>query len=470
MEKIGVLVVSYGARAVAMVDAFKRSINYDVKIFVADKQRNPFNVSKAERHTVIPDLNIDDICRFGQEHKDRIDFGIVGPERPIIDGVRNLVEERTGIPMICPTKEYAIEASKVAQRLLFERVAPEANPAFKVFDPKEYKNDGQVRKAVYSWLDELGDRAVVKPDRPATGKGVGVSGDHFTNREQLFQHFLANLQHGSVIIEEKIEGEESSFQAFCDGKHLVPLPETRDYKRAFVNDEGPNTGGMGAYKDVGDLLPFMRETDRAREIEIVSRIFENWRAVDSEALRGMPFYTAFMHTGKGPKILENNSRPGDPEIINILPIIKDDFVDVCFKILEGNLTRIELEKSASVAIYKVPPSYGGYMETRPDLVRIRETERPIDLASTYDVAKKYGDSIRFYPASIELRNGGLYALKSRAISVVGVSESIETARQIAVEGIETVKGGALWFRKDIGSREHIGKSMKHLEELRRLQQ
>ncbi len=468
MEKVGVLVVSYGARAAAMVDTFKRSTNYDVEVFVADKQRNPFNVSKAERHIVIPDLNIDDICRFAQEHKDRIDFGIVGPEKPIVDGVRNLVEKHAGIRMICPTKEYAIEASKVAQRLLFERIVPEANPAFKVFDPNEYKSKAQVRKVVYSWLDELEDKAVVKPDRPAAGKGVGVWGDHFLNREQLFQHFLANLQHGSVIIEEKIEGEESSFQAFCDGEHLVPLPDTRDYKRAFENDEGPNTGGMGAYKDTEDTLPFMNETDRAREMSIVSEILESWKTVDSEALRGMPFYTAFMHTGKGPKILENNSRPGDPEIINVLPVIKDDFVDVCFRILEGSLTRIELEKSATVTIYKVPPNYGGYMGARPDMTKTREAETPIDLASTYDVNRKYGDDVRFYPASIELRDGGLYALKSRTIAVVGVGESIEAARAIAIEGIEAVRGGTLRYRTDIASNAHIEKSIRHIEELRRL--
>jgi len=93
-----------------------------------------------------------------------------------------------------------------------------------------------VRKNLYAWLDELDNKVAVKPDNPAAGKGVGVWGDHFNTREQVFEHFLANYEYGPVIIEEKIEGEESSFQAFCDGKHLVPLPETRDYKRAFDDD------------------------------------------------------------------------------------------------------------------------------------------------------------------------------------------------------------------------------------------
>ena len=467
MEKVGVLVVSYGSREAAMVDAFARSQNYLVEIYVADKQRNPFNVKKAAKHVVIPDLNIREICKFTETNKDKIDFGIVGPEKPIIEGIRDLVEEQTNIPIICPTKKHAIEASKVQQRLLFQEIVSEANPRFKIFNPKDYKNQEEVKRAVYEWLDELENKAVVKPDQPAAGKGVGVWGDHFTSREQLFEHFMANFQHGAVVIEEKIEGEELSFQAFCDGKHLVFLPDTRDYKRAFDDDQGPNTGGMGSYKNVGDVLPFLTDAIRAKEIEIVNRIFEKWKKNANAELRGMPFYMAFMHAGKETKILENNSRAGDPEIINILPVLKDDFVDVCFKMLEGNLTRIEIEKAASVVTYKAPPNYGGYMDTFPQHVDKDEIGKPVDLAKAYELTKKYGDKIRVYPAAMELRNDETYALTSRAVCVVGVGENIEEARQVSLEGIKAIKGGALWHRTDIASKQHIEKSIRHMEELRR---
>jgi phosphoribosylamine-glycine ligase len=110
-----------------------------VELYVADKQLNPFNVKKAAKHVVIPDLNVEKICRFAEANKDKIDFGIVGPEKPIIEGVRDLVEKRAGIPMICPTKEYAIEASKVQQRLLFQETVPEVNPRFKIFNPKDFR-------------------------------------------------------------------------------------------------------------------------------------------------------------------------------------------------------------------------------------------------------------------------------------------------------------------------------------------
>ena len=468
MERIGVLVVSYGAREAAIVDAFTRSPNYEVKLYVADKQRNPFNMEKAAKHVVIPNLGAEDIAKFAERNKDRIDFAIVGPEKPIISGIRDLVEQRTNIPVICPKKEFAIEASKVQQRLLFQEITPRANPRFKVFRPEEYKETGEVKRAVYNWLDQLENKAVVKPDKPSAGKGVGVWGDHFSTREQLFEHFMSNFQYGVVIIEEKIVGEESSFQALCDGKNLIPLPDTRDYKRAFDGDRGPNTGGMGSYKASGDELPFLTATERENEITIAKSIFEKWKSKigDDSALRGVPLYLAFMHTGKGVKILENNSRPGDPEIINILPLLKEDFVDICFKIIAGNLNRVDLEEMATVLTYKVPPSYGGYADVFPNTVNITAANTPIELSKACGLVTKYGNRIRIYPASVETRNSQIYALKSRAVGVLGIGKDIEEARQISLEGAQAIKGGSLWNRSDIASKEHIENSVDHMERLR----
>jgi phosphoribosylamine---glycine ligase len=468
MDKIGVLVVSYGAREAAMVDALSRSKKYKVELYIADKQRNPFNVEKATKHVVIPDLNIDAICKFAQANEANLDFAIVGPEKPIIEGARDQIEMQTGIPVICPKQEYAIEVSKVQQRLLFEEIAPEANPRFKVFDPKEFKSTEDAKKAVYKWLDELNNQAVVKPDRPTAGKGVGVWGDHFATREQLFEHFMSNFQYGTVIIEEKIDGEESSFMAFCDGKHLAVLPDTRDHKRAFDDDKGPNTGGMGSYKDTKDYLPFMTKTDRETELAIAQKIFKEWSAKipDGTALRGVPLYLAFMHTTGGPKILENNSRPGDPEIINILPVLKEDFVDICYGMIEGNLSRVEVEKVATVLTYKVPPSYGGYADVFPSKVNMTEADTPVDLSAAYTLSKKFGDRIRVYPGSMELKDGKTYALKSRVVGVLGVGESVEEARQVSLEGINAIKGGGLWSRSDVASEQTIEKSIRHMKQLR----
>jgi phosphoribosylamine---glycine ligase len=467
MEKIGVLVVSYGAREVAMADALLRSKKYQVELYVADKQCNPFNAEKAVKHRVIPSLDIEEICKFAEENKEKLDFVMVGSEKPIIEGIRDLIEKKTGIPVICPTKEYAIEESKIAQRILFEEIAPEANPRFKIFDPANYAGRDS-RSDVYKWLDELDNQAVVKPDKPALGKGVGVWGDHFANREQLFEHFMSNFKYGSVIIEEKIDGEESSCMGFCDGKHFIPLPDTRDYKRAFDDDKGPNTGGMGSYKDIVDYLPFLTSSEREQELALANRIFRGWKTkiIDDTALRGVPLYLAFMHTGKGIKILEINSRPGDPEIMNLLPIIKDDFVDVCLKMVNGNLNDVAMEKSATVLTYKVPADYGGYADAFPDKTNKQAINSAIDLAKATGLVKKFGDKIRIYPGSMELREGKNYALKSRAIGILGIGGSIEEARQISQEGAKAITGGALWNRTDVASKQHIAKSIRHMEQLR----
>jgi phosphoribosylamine--glycine ligase len=468
MEKIGVLLVSYGAREVAMADALLRSKKYQVELYVADKQCNPFNAEHATKHKVIPTLDIEEICKFAEANKDKLDFVMVGSEKPIIEGIRDLIEKRTGIPVICPKQEYAIEVSKIAQRMLFEEIAPEANPRFKIFHPADYKGKN-VRSAVYQWLNELDNQAVVKPDKPASGKGVGVWGDHFANREQLFEHFMSNFQYGSVIIEEKIDGEESSCMGVCDGKHFIPLPDTRDYKRAFDDDKGPNTGGMGSYKDVVDWLPFLTAAEREQELTLANKVFKGWKAKikDDSALRGVPLYLAFMHTGKGIKILEINSRPGDPEIINLLPIIKDDFIDVCLKMAQGNLTSVELEKVATVLTYKVPSDYGGYADVFPNQVDKAAVNMPVDLTKAQSLSKKYGNNIRIYPGSMETRGGKNYALKSRAIGILGIGGSIEEARQISQEGAKAITGGALWNRTDVAAKPHIQKSVNHMEKLRR---
>ncbi len=468
MEKVGILVVSYGSREAAMIDAFSRSENYSTEIYVADRQKNPFNIERAAEHIVIPDLNLKKICEFAEKRKERIDFGIVGPEKPIIEGIRDFIEKETSIPIICPTKKYALEESKIAQRHLFQEVVPGVNPKFKVFNPRDYGDIDSVKKDVFEWLNELDNQVAVKPNRPVAGKGVGIWGDHFSTREQLFDHFRSNYKHGSVIIEEKVEGEESSFQAFCDGKHLVPLPETRDYKRAFEDDLGPNTGGMGSYKDVSDWLPFMTRTDKEQEIEIAKKIFEALRSnTSNQELLGIPLYLAFIHTKKGPKILENNSRPGDPEMQNILPILKDDFVDVCLKMLEGNLTRVRIEKKATVVVYKVPISYGGFKDIFPEKAGAEEAKTPLDLGKAYNLAKKNNSGIRIYPGSVEIREDKrVYALASRAVCAVGSGEDIARARENSLKGMEAIRGGALWYRNDIASSKHISKSIEHMKKLR----
>lgn len=457
---VGILGISYGSRFACMADSLSRS-GHGVKLFIADKQGNPYNVKKADEtggeHVVIPDLNVEDITKFAKRHENEIDFGVLGPEAPGMNGIRDRIEKETKIKMICPTAEYFIERSKVEQRRLIEKIVPKANPRFKVFDPSNYSSKSEVKKDVCKWLDEIGDEVAVKPDAPATGKGVGVWGDHFTSRESLFEnYFLPNFEKGPVIVEEKLEGEEFSLQFISDGEHLVPTPAVRDYKRAFDWDLGPNTGGMGSYKDRGDLLPFMKESDWRESLEIGEKIHEGLRGTGKNPrVRGVQ-YMAYIITKNGVKVLEVNSRWGDPEVMNILPILRGDFVDVCFKSLDGNLRRLDFENKATVVTYAVPLGYGGYASY--------SGPKKVDLSQAEKLKEKYRDNLRIYPGAMELRDGETHALKSRAVAMVGISNTLEEAREISMEGIRKIDG-PLRHRGDIALPEYINRSKKHMEKL-----
>jgi len=138
---------------------------------------------------------------------------------------------------------------------------------------------------------------------------------------------------------------------------------------------------MGSYKSADNWLPFMTQREWDAEVEMANRLFHGLKGPGSNpGLRGIPFYLAFMHTEHGLKILENNSRPGDPEIQNILPVLKEDFVDLCLRMIEGALTKVELEHQATVVTYKVPPTYGG---------KVKEFlgDRRVDLSKAYRLSQ-----------------------------------------------------------------------------------
>jgi len=458
---VGVLGISYGSRFACIADTLARS-GQKVKLFITDKQLNPFNLRLCQltggEHVVIPGLEVPKIVEFAKTHENEIDFGILGPEGPGIAGLRDAIENQTRIRMICPTQRYFIERSKVEQRELMERAIPKANPKFRVFDSALLKSEEEAREEFYRWLDEIGEEVAIKPDAPATGKGVGVWGDHFRSREEAFREFfLPNLRKGKVIVEEKIEGEEFSLQFLTDGRNLIPTPAVRDYKRAFDWDLGSNTGGMGSYKDVGNLLPFMTQRDWEEAVEIGERIHSALQGGESRPeVRGV-MYMAYIIGKGGVKVLEINSRWGDPEVMNILPLLKQDFVEVCFRWLEGRLTRLEFEELASVVVYATPLSYGGYTTyTGP---------AKVDLTGAEKLREEIGDRLRIYPGSMELRENGCYALGSRTVACVGIGEDLEKAREIAYSAVRRIDG-PLRHREDVGLPEYIRRSVERVRRLR----
>lgn len=462
MDRVGVLVVSKCLSAAAMVDAISRSEKYRPEFFVVEKQRNPFNVQRAKVHVVIPDLAVADVVRAAGKFMNRVAFGLTDTEDFVVAGGRDALERETGIPMICVSKEYALEGSKAAQRRLFDSIFREANPKYRIFDPKDYSG---TQAAVADFRKAAGDLgpAVIKPDAPARGAGVGVWGSDFSTDEEAAQFFLNALSKGSVVVEEKVEGEESSFHAFSDGRHFVPAPLSRDYKRSLDGNRGPLTGGMGSYRGPDARLPFIRESDWSRLVQAEERAFRLWKGRGlNPGLRGIVLYDAIMHTGGGFKVLERNSRGGNTELINLLTTITDDFVDVCYRMLDGSLKGIRFGRTASVVTCAVPASYG-------TAAPAPAADEAIDLSGAYGLSEGSRGRVRVFPMDMRIEGGECLLGRSRSVAVVGLGSTLEGARRASLRGAESLAGPVRW-RKDIASSSDLRRSRDHLRSLRRFAQ
>jgi len=170
-----------------------------------------------------------------------------------------------------------------------------------------------------------------------------VQGDHFQTKDEAIERCREILEkHPSLIIEEKFEGEEFSLQCLCDGMTVVATPPVQDHKRRFVGDRGPNTGGMGSYSLEDHSLPFLKDKDVAEGLAITQKVAEAIHQETGEYYKGV-MYGGFIVTRDGVRLLEYNARFGDPEAMNILPLLKTDFVDICKAIINGTLKDLDVE-------------------------------------------------------------------------------------------------------------------------------
>jgi phosphoribosylamine--glycine ligase len=372
------------------------------------------------------------------------------------------VEKESGVPMLCVTKQFAVEASKADQRLLFERICPEANPRYKVFDPKEYPNESEAVAVLRGLAKELTEGFVIKPDAPARGAGVGVSGKDFRTEEEAVAFFRNVYSKGRVVVEERIEGEESSFHAFSDGRHFVAAPLTRDYKRALDGDRGKLTGGMGSYRGPKDVLPFLPPSEWDKVVSLEREAFEKWKGRGSNpGLRGIVLYDALMHTRGGFKILERNSRGGNTEQICLLTTMLDDYIDVCFRMVDGNLKGIRFSSKASVVTCAVPLGYG---TGGPQA----SGEEAVNLDRAVALEKRHAGDLRVFPMDLrlDLVAGKTLMGTSRSVAVAGIASSIEEAHEISVHGVRSL-GEQFRHRDDVGSSADIARSREHLRAIRK---
>ncbi len=435
-----VLLVGSGAREHALAQALCQ--NPEVELHAAMPHANPGIKELAEGSAICHMDDVQAILSFAKTVSPEL--AVFGPETPLVAGAADALLE-SGIPCFGPTKALAqIEGSKGFCRQLLAKHSIAGNPAFRSFSTADGLED---------YINSLGP-CVVKADGLAGGKGVKVWGDHLKNSADALKFARLVIASGSpVVVEEKLEGEEFSLMSISDGRTLVDCPAVQDHKRAFENDTGPNTGGMGSYSMPDHSLPFLNAGDLEQAHAITEKVMN---ALGKDA--GVPYrgvlYGGFMATAGGVKLLEYNCRFGDPEAMNVLGVLQSDFSQAALAAAQGRLHEVEVSflPQATVCRYLVPQGY-------PDSPA-KGTEIAID------IQRLNASGGRLYYASVEERAGKLVAFGSRAIALLGRGKTLEEARQKAAAAASCVSGD-LFSRPDIASDAAIQKRVGHMAALRK---
>ena len=359
-----------------------------------------------------------------QEH---IAITVVGPEAPLAAGIVDIFRER-GLKIFGPTKKAAqLESSKDFAKAFMKRHGiPTA--AYQSFSDA---------KAAHDYIDQQGAPIVIKADGLAAGKGVVVA---MTLKEahDAVDMMLSDNHFGDagarVVIEEFLEGEEASFIVMVDGKNILPLATSQDHKRLMDNDEGPNTGGMGAYSPAPIVTPQLHARVM-REIILPT--------VQGMAKDGIP-YTGFLYAGLmidaegNPKTLEFNCRMGDPETQPIMVRLKTDLVKVMEHAVEGTLDQIELQWDRRTALGVVMAA-----------ANYPESPRKGDVIK--GIPAETDDSVTFHAGSV-LENDQLKTAGGRVLCVVGLGGTVRVAHKAAYEALDKIHFDGMQFRRDIGWR------------------
>ena len=433
-----ILLLGSGAREHAIARALACSPqNPAIACLAANK--NPGIQKLAEQFKVGSISDPKSVVSFAQKCCAKL--AIIGPEAPLEAGVADALWN-AGIPTVGPKKAHAqIETSKGFTRDLLEKYNIPGGPLYRRFDSLD---------GVAEFLEELGEYYVVKYDGLMGGKGVKVSGDHLHSHDEALDYCTELVNRGgSFVVEEKLIGEEFSLMSFCDGEHLAHMPPVQDHKRAYEGDEGPNTGGMGSYSDADHSLPFLTDDDISHAQQINETTAQALKKEFSEGYKGV-LYGGFIATADGVKLIEYNARLGDPEAMNVLPLLESDFVEVCHGIVNGNLDErnVSFSRRATVCKYAVPEGY-------PDSPVKGE---PIDVSSVTDTSQ-------LYYASVDMKDGTLIEAGSRTVAYVGIAGSLVKAEAKAGAEISKVRG-PLFHRTDIGTTELIQKRVEHMQTLR----
>lgn len=418
---MNILLIGSGGREHALAWSLSASPLCD-RLFIA-----PGNPGTAQHGTNVA-LDVADhaaLIEFCREQK--IDFVMVGPEAPLVAG---LVDDLTaaGIKAFGPSRAAAqLEGSKAFTKdLCAEFNIPTA--AYRRF------TDAETAK---TYIRSYGVPIVVKADGLAAGKGVVVA-TSFEDAEAAIDMMIGGGlgQAGAeVVIEAFLEGEEASFFALCDGNTALPFGTAQDHKRAFDGDEGPNTGGMGAYSPAAVLTPELQ----ARTMrEIIEPTLAGMRA------RGTPYtgilYAGLMLTKDGPQLIEYNARFGDPETQVLLPRLKSDLVTALMAAVDGVLDSISLQwkDESALTVVMAAKGYPGAFEKGSEIRGIPAAEAIEDVIVFHAGTRQDGETIR--------ANGG------RVLNVTATGGTITQAQKRAYEAVARIDWPEGFCRRDIGWR------------------
>jgi phosphoribosylamine--glycine ligase len=440
-----VLLISSAARGHAIADALARSASQPEIISVCSAANPGIDALATEQH-VLPVTQLDAIVDIAKATKP--DFAFIGPEDPIALGMTDALAAE-GIQCVAPTKDHArIESSKGFARELMEHHGIDASPKYRVFTTPDFQTIQQYIE------QELNGQYVIKYDALKGGKGVKVSGEHLASIEEGVAYAVECVNEcGQVVVEEKLVGVEFSLISFVSGSQVVDTPAIQDHKRAYEGDTGPNTGGMGTYSDANHSLPFLSESDLARAKEINRAVAQALMETNGSPFTGL-LYGGFIAVKDGVRVIEYNARFGDPEALNILPLLTSDFVTVCQSIIDGSLREdlISFAPKATVCKYITPKGYSENKEQHGSIVSFPPPPE--------NVRVFYGDIHR-------QDNGSLTLGGSRTAGVVGIADTIEEAEKAAQSYCESVDG-PVRFRSDIGRAALIAQRSTTLQQLRQI--
>ena len=417
-----ILVVGGGGREHALVWKLSQSPKAS-ELFAA-----PGNAGTAGIATNLP-ISASDIDGLVAAAKSRdIDLVVVGPEVPLSMGLVDAMQAE-GIRAFGPSKQAAqLEASKAFAHSLMQQcgIPAAVSRAFtKLSDAQKY-------------VSSLEPPIVVKADGLAAGKGSIIAMTHHeadSALREIMEQRVFGEAGDTVVIEEFLKGREVSLLAFTDGKHVVPMVPSCDYKRALDNDEGLNTGGMGCYSPPGFFPPhLMEEATRVAIVPIVEAM-----ASAGWDYRGV-VYAGLMVDGDSIKVLEYNARFGDPETQVILPRLKSDLVEVLLACVEGRLDEIDVEWHDGCSVGVVLAS-GGYPGPY---------EKGLPISGLDDVDN---DAAVFHAGTSTGDNGKTVTSGGRVLAVVSTGESIVQARERVYRNTQHISFEGMMYRNDIALRE-----------------